>query len=119
MLSWSMVLPENRKSTFPDHAQKSRPRQHARAAFHKTDKDAVREKPNLLQRLANGDGELADALDFALDLVAGDRGGDARRRAGHDDVTGGELHHLRKLGDDIRHVPDQLVEIAVLADLAV
>src|SRR5450830_660314 len=35
-----------------------------------------------LQRRADGYAELADPLDFALDLVASDGGGDARRRAG-------------------------------------
>ena len=63
--------------------------------------------------------ELADALDLAFDLVAGDGGGDARRRAGHDDVAGRERDHFRELGDDLRHVPDQLIEVAVLAQFAV
>ena len=76
-------------------------------------------KPGLLQRLPDRDVELADAFDLALDLVAGDGGGDARRRAGHDDVAGGELDHLGQFRDDLRHVPDHLIEIAVLAHLAV
>ena len=63
--------------------------------------------------------ELADALDLAFELVAGNGGGDARGRAGHDDVAGRELDHLGKLHDHLRHVPDHLREIAVLADLAV
>ena len=41
------------------------------------------------------------------------------RRAGHDDVAGFQRHHLRQLGNRLRHVPDHLVEIAVLAQLAV
>src|SRR5262249_15137421 len=48
----------------------------------------------LLRRRADGHGELADALDLALELVACDRGGDAGRSAGHDDVAGGELDLL-------------------------
>ena len=87
--------------------------------IHETVKERCVVAARLLQRLADGDGELADAFDVALDLVAGHGGGNAGRRAGHDDVTGRKLHHFRKLGDDFRHVPDHLIEIAVLADLAV
>src|SRR5271169_2856345 len=73
----------------------------------------------LFQRLPDGDGELADVFDLALDLVAGDGRGDAGGRAGHDDVTCAKLDHFRQLGNDLRHVPDHLVEVAVLTDLAV
>src|ERR1700684_3719252 len=73
----------------------------------------------LLQRRPDRDIERADALDLTLDLVAGDGGGDARRRSRHDDVAGRKLDHLRKFRDDLRHVPDHLIEIAVLAHLAV
>ena len=40
--------------------------------------------------------ERADALDLALDLVAGDRRRYARGRAGHDDVAGRQLDHLAR-----------------------
>src|SRR5277367_6037261 len=73
----------------------------------------------LLQRRPNRDVELADALDLALDLVTGDGGGDARRRTRHNDVAGCELDHLRQFRDDFRHVPDHLIEVAVLTHLAV
>src|SRR5580658_4412034 len=73
----------------------------------------------LFQRRPDRDIERADALDLTLDLVAGDGGGDARRRSRHDGVAGRELDHLRKFRDDLRHVPDHLIEIAVLAHLAV
>src|SRR5580700_11528835 len=75
--------------------------------------------PPSLQGLPNRHAEFSDALDLALDLVAGDGGGNARRRAGHDDVAGRELDYLRKFRDDLRHVPDHLIEVAVLAHLAV
>src|SRR6202451_2857698 len=71
------------------------------------------------ERLAYRHAEFSDALDRALELVAGNGGGDARRRSRHDDVAGRELDHLRKLRDDLRYVPDHLIEIAVLAHLAV
>src|SRR6266508_5655733 len=71
------------------------------------------------QRRADRHAELAHTLDLALDLVARDRGGDARGRSGHDDVAGRKLDHLGQLGDDFRDVPDHLIEIAVLAHLAV
>src|SRR5205823_3952403 len=48
----------------------------------------------LLQRLADRHSQLRQALDLAFELVAGDGRGDARRRAGHDDVAGLECHHL-------------------------
>src|SRR5581483_7402194 len=99
-------------------AEKKPPAPTSLAAFTKLTSGATA-KAGLFQRLADRDGELADTFDFTLDLVAGDRGGDAGWRAGHDDIAGGELHHFRKLGNDFRHVPDHLIEIAVLADLAV
>src|SRR5579872_1680712 len=73
----------------------------------------------LFQRLPDRDLQGADALDLALDLIARDRGGDARRRTRQNDVAWGKLDHLREFGDDFGHVPDHLIEIAVLADLAV
>src|SRR5262245_24879866 len=73
----------------------------------------------LLQRLADRDRQSADAFDFAFKLIAGDRRGDARWRAGHDDVARGERDHFRELVDDFGHVPDHLCQVAVLTDLAV
>ena len=63
--------------------------------------------------------ERADAFDLAFDFVAGHHRADAGRRAGHDDVAGGKLDHLRQFPDRLRHVPDQLVEVAFLLHLAV
>src|SRR5580704_14140883 len=76
-------------------------------------------RPPSLQGLPYRHAEFSDSLDLALDLVAGDGGGDARWRAGHDDVAGREVDHLRKFCDDLRHVPDHLIKVAVLAHLAV
>src|SRR5262245_37389671 len=73
----------------------------------------------LLQRLADRHRQLADAFHFTFELVARHRRGDARGRAGHDDVAGLERDHLRELRDDLRHVPDHLRQVAVLANLAV
>src|SRR5581483_3342026 len=70
-------------------------------------------------RLANRDLQRADALDAALDPIAGVKLRHAGRRARHDDVAGCELHLLRKLPDDFRHAPDQFGEIALLRLLAV
>src|SRR5580704_9930356 len=87
-----------------------------------TDHSSVLCRPSSVvqsERLPNRHAEFSDTLDFALDLVAGDGGRDARWRAGHNDVAGGELDHLRKFCDDLRHVPDHLIEVAVLAHLAV
>src|SRR3954471_19942718 len=72
-----------------------------------------------LFRLADVHLQRADAVDAAFDLVAGLELGDAGRRARHDDVAGGEFYLLRKLPDDLRHVPDQFGEIALLGLLAV
>ncbi len=44
---------------------------------------------------------------------------DARRRAGHDDVAGRELDDLGQFPDRLRHVPDHLIEVAVLLHDAV
>src|SRR5258708_30805673 len=73
----------------------------------------------LRQRRTDRDIERADALDLARDVVAGDGSGDARRRSRHDDVAGRQLDHLRKLRHDLRYVTDHLIEVAVLAHLAV
>jgi hypothetical protein len=51
--------------------------------------------PALPQRLADLDAQRANALDLALNIVAGRRCGDAGGRAGHDDVARGKLNHFR------------------------
>src|SRR5271163_2956347 len=73
----------------------------------------------LLLRLADRNLQGADAIDAALDLVAGVKLGNAGRGARHDDVAGGKLHLLRQLPDDLRYAPDQFGEIALLRLLAV
>src|SRR2546429_6446794 len=72
-----------------------------------------------LFRLADRDLQRADAVDAALDVVAGVELGDAGRRARHDDVAGGELYLLRELPDDFGHAPDQFGQITLLRFLAV
>src|SRR5207249_8451964 len=72
-----------------------------------------------LFRLADVYLQRADAVDAALDLVAGLELGDAGGRARHDDVAGGEFYLLRELPDDLGHAPDQFGEIALLRFLAV
>src|SRR5260221_13180833 len=67
-----------------------------------------------LFRLADRDLQRADAVDAALDLVAGVKLGNASRRSRHDDVAGGESHPLRELPDDLGHVPDQFGQVALL-----
>jgi len=56
----------------------------------------------------------ADAVDPALDSVAGRQRRDAGRRSRHDDVAGADRDLLRELPDDFRHAPDQLGEITLL-----
>src|SRR5947208_3319098 len=72
-----------------------------------------------LFRLADGNLQRADAVDAALDVVAGVELGDAGGRARHDDVAGCEFYLLRELPDDFWHAPDQFGEIALLGFLAV
>src|ERR1700731_367295 len=74
---------------------------------------------NSRRRLADADSEGADARDLALELVAGHGRGDAGGGSGHDHVAGGKLDHLAELADHLRHAPDHLGEVAVLAHLAV
>src|ERR1051325_4807910 len=63
--------------------------------------------------------DLADALDLAFELVAYLQRRNASGRAGHDDVAGFERDHFGELPDDLRHVPDHLLEVAVLLHLAI
>src|SRR5262245_52191500 len=81
------------------------------AAHHK----GAAPRPGRLRRLRpDRHGQLTDALDLAFELVAGAQRTDAGGRAGHDDVARRERDHLGQLPDDFRHVPDHLLEIAVL-----
>src|SRR5437588_6366233 len=72
-----------------------------------------------LFRLADGNFQRADAVDAALDVIAGVELGDAGGRARHDDVARSEFYLLRELPDDLGHAPDQFGEIALLRFLAV
>src|SRR5215472_5434732 len=72
-----------------------------------------------LQRRPHCHCKLADTLDLAFKRVARDGGRNARGGAGHDDVAGGERHHLGQLLDHLRDLPDHLRQIAVLAKLAI
>src|SRR5882757_3497898 len=57
-----------------------------------------------------------DGTDHA---IAANHRADAFRRAGIDQVTGGDLRLLRQLGDDLRHAPDHVAQVTVLAGLVV
>src|SRR5215472_17880032 len=72
-----------------------------------------------LQRRPDHHRQRSDAFDLAFELVAWDRRCHPGRGARHDDIAGHELDHFGKIGDDLGHIPDHLVEIAVLADLAI
>src|SRR3546814_14566405 len=69
--------------------------------------------------VCSSDLQLADALDEAVQRVAALHRRHARRRARHDQVAGPQLEQLGAEGDHLRHLPDQLVEVALLAHLAV
>src|SRR3984893_12022281 len=71
------------------------------------------------RRLPDADSKGADARDLAFELVARNGRGDAGGGSGHDHVAGGKLDHLAELADHLRHAPDHLGEVAVLAHLAV
>src|SRR6185312_4495772 len=58
-------------------------------------------------------------LDAALEPVAGLERTDAGGRAGEDEIAGPELVQLRQLGDDVRHVPDHVRDVRLLAQRAV
>src|SRR3981189_3145391 len=73
-----------------------------------------RQIPAVLLRLADRNLERADAIDAAFDFIAGVELGDAGRRSRHDDVAGSKRDLLRKLPDDLRPVPDQFGEAALL-----
>src|ERR1700749_549921 len=73
----------------------------------------------ILLRLADRDFQRADAVDATFDLIAGRQRGDARRRAGHDDIAGADLDLLREVPDDFRYAPDQLGKVPLLPLLAI
>src|SRR2546428_10877116 len=102
-------------SAMADHASLIRPMKKPRIGS----EAFVLEYSYSLFRLADGNLQRADAVDAALDLVAGVELGDAGRRARHDDVTGGGLDLLRQLPDDLRQVPNQFGEAALLGFRAV
>src|SRR3989304_5105038 len=66
-----------------------------------------------------GDGQIAHAVDMALELVARMDGPDARGRAGEDEIPGLYRDELRQIGDLLLHVPDLLREVALLPRLPV
>src|SRR5215813_2653941 len=67
----------------------------------------------------DADGEFADAVDAALQPVAALHGADAGRCAGEDQIAGLEDEETGEVADDLRHFPDELGEIALLAQFAV
>src|SRR5262245_9934243 len=56
---------------------------------------------------------------MAMHPVAALDGADAGRGARHDHVAGSELEQAGQIGNHFRHFPDQLVEIPLLAHLAI
>src|SRR5215470_8756646 len=66
----------------------------------------------------DADGEFADAVDAALQPVAALHGADAGRCAGEDQIAGLEDEETGEVADDLRHFPDELGEIALLAQFA-
>ena len=56
---------------------------------------------------------------MALEFIAAFDRADARRRTRVDQVAGDQLDQMGKMGNHLRHAPDQLVEVALLAHLAV
>src|SRR3546814_16514285 len=69
--------------------------------------------------VCSSDLQLADALDEAVQRVAALHRRHARRGARHDQVACLQLAQLGEEGDHLRHLPDQLVEVALLALLSV
>src|SRR5260370_52205 len=67
---------------------------------------------------ADGDGEIGQAVDMALEPVALDHGGDAGGRAGIDEIARRQGHEAREIGDRFGNGPDQLRDIAGLAGLS-
>src|SRR5690348_3658616 len=51
--------------------------------------------------------------------VAALHGPDARRRSGEDKITGPQLEQPGEIRDHFRHLPDELVEVALLALLSI
>src|SRR5271155_3390618 len=68
---------------------------------------------------ADRDLERVDALDKALEQVALDHRGDALGRAGIDQIAGHQLDQPGQIADGLRNVPDQVLDVALLAHLAV
>eukprot|EP00913_Durusdinium_trenchii_P008294 g7791.t1 len=70
-------------------------------------------------RLDDGKRKLSHALHTTGNPVATDNRADAGRGAGHDHVTRRQNKQPRQLGDDLRQLPDHLIEIAGLFAFAV
>jgi general stress protein 26 len=66
-----------------------------------------------------GDDEVADAVDVALELVAGLDRADAGGRSREDQVTGLQRDQAREIVDLLGHAPDLHREVALLLHLAV
>src|SRR6266852_759814 len=65
------------------------------------------------------DRDLLDAVHAAVQLVAALQESHAGRGAGEDQVARLQDVQLREIGDDVRHGPDHLLQVALLAHLAV
>src|SRR5690348_9828600 len=65
------------------------------------------------------DGEVFEAVDVAVKLVSPDHRTHAIRRSRIDQVAGRQLNVAREVGDRLGHAPDQVLDVALLPDLAV
>src|ERR687896_2325675 len=80
--------------------------------------------PSILSTLGADSGLVADAqvahtVDVTLETVARLDAADAFRRPGHDEVAGTERDERAQVADRLGHLPDLLVEVALLARLPV
>src|SRR6185437_4913367 len=67
----------------------------------------------------DGDGEVAEPVDMAFERVALDHGSDAGGRAGIDQIARRQGDEAGEIGDRFGDGPNQLRDVALLADLAV
>src|SRR5918992_1176458 len=66
-----------------------------------------------------GDAQVAHTLDVTLETVARLDPADPLRGAGHDEVAGTQRDERAQEADRLGHLPDLLIEVALLARLSV
>src|SRR5690348_618811 len=72
-----------------------------------------------IARLADGDGEIRQTVHMAFEPVAALHRADAGGRAAIDEIAGRQRDIAREVGNGLGHRPDELVDIALLADFAI